>query len=511
MSCSDFSSIARTIYEHRNLKISYANTQRSLIKTLYAAYVRLAEQSAMPLFIETEGDAINACDIIYEWYSDHYYDKKKPQNRGISKNITFKNTYRSPLSTISVYRKVDGVQKRETKDLYGTYYFNEPYEKRQFEKYLVKPEMPKRNEDFLAFILHTAVAFFLKPEELNIVLKEYGFQQLHVRNIHHLAIYVTLSRYWKPVGSPDLLDTAKDNPFDYVRSLYDQARIVINEATPEVKLRVFPNDQTNWIREQLLKADALRHDNYLAVIKENAGSFTMRHKTILDDHHKFASLFRFIFDKPYLGVANISDFSFYAFTNNFCCTHSEKKFREKIFDQIDKFGKHPTRELMICFWLYALCFAYTDGVGIEANVFDNIVKRLGQYNIEWADKINYYYDDGYLDVISYINNGKVEKKAYFKGADIVELIDAKLRNHYKWGTLDSRNPFDFYIDQLKYLEFGINSEGNPFNIRYKGETIRFRQPFPPTVPCTIAVIFELFMQLKVYDEYPLACNIYEQI
>ena len=137
----------------------------------------------------------------------------------------------------------------------------------------------------------------------------------------------------------------------------------------------------------------------------------MRHKTILDDHHQFASLFRYILDKPYLGLANISDYSFYAFTNNFCCTHSKKKFREKVFDQIDKYGKHPTRELIICFWLYALCFAYSDGVEIEANVFDNIVQKLSQFNSEWADEIKQYYNDGSLDVISFINNKKVEKKA----------------------------------------------------------------------------------------------------
>ena len=194
MSSCNFSFIAKTIYEQRrNMRISYAKSQRSLIKTLYTAYVRLVEQATTSFLIETEGDAMNACDEIYEWYSGRYVDKKKTQIRGISKNITYKNTYEGPLSRISVYRKSDGVQKRETKDLYGTYYFNEPYEKRQFEKYLVKPETPRRNEDFLAFILHTAVAFLLKPTELDVVLKEYGFQPLHVRNIHHLAIYITLS------------------------------------------------------------------------------------------------------------------------------------------------------------------------------------------------------------------------------------------------------------------------------------------------------------------------------
>ena len=514
MSCGDFSSIAKTIYEHRNLKISYANTQRSLIKMLYAAYIRLVDQSAMPLHIETEGDAMNVCDIIYEWYSDHYYDKKKPQNRGISKNITFKNTYESPLSTISVYHKVDGVQVRKTKDLYGTYYFHEPYEKRQFEKYLVKPEMPKRNEDFLAFILHTAVAFFLKPAELDAVLKEYGFQQLHVRNIHHLAIYMTLSRYWQRPDSNDFLDKEKDNPFDHVKLLYDQARIIVNEVDPVNNQRVFQTDQTNWIRKQLISLGVLRHDNFLDIIKDNVGSFTMRHKTILDDHHRFAALFRYLYSQPSNGSESREEereYSFYSFTKYFCCEHSEKKFREKIFDQIEKYGKHPTRELLICFWLYALCFAYVDGVYIEDSTYKGIVRKLSHFSKQWAEEIESYFKHNYLNVLGFLYGKPLRKKTYFKGEDIVDVIRDKLSTHYEWGTLDARNGFDYYIDQLKYLEFGIDINGHPYDIRYCGRPVRFSISCPDTVPGAVVVIFEFFKQLKLYEEYPLECNLYEQI
>lgn len=515
MSCCDFSFIAKTIYEQRrNTRISYARSQRSLIKILYAAYVRLVEQSATSMLIETEGDAMNACDEIYEWYSERYWDKKKTQNRGISKNVTYKNTYESPLSRISVYRKADGVQMRETKNLYGTYYFNEPYEKRQFEKYLVKPESPQRNEDFLAFILHTAVAFLLKPTELDAVLKEYGFQQLHVRNIHHLAIYITLSRYWQSPNSVDLLDIAKDNPFDHVKLLYDQARIAINEADPEEKRRVFQTDQTNWIREQLISAGVLRYDNYLDVIKDNVGSFTMRHKTILDDHHRFASIFRYLYSQPgddYESSEKERDYSFYAFTNNFCCKHSEKKFREKIFDQIDKYGKHPTRELMICSWLYALCFAYVDGVYIEDSAYKGIARKLSQFDKSWAEGIERHFKHNYLDIVGFLYGKTLRKKTYFRGEDVVDVIREKLSNHYEWGTLDTRNGFDYYIDQLKYLEFGIDINGYPSDMKYNGQPVHFSTPCPDAVPSTIVVLFEFFKQLKLYEGYPLECNIYEQI
>lgn len=511
MLCCDMAWAAGTVYRQRTGgRIRYGQTRRTLIKALYASLLRLktGNPGMTAPEIATEGDAMNLCDELYEWYAARYVPgDRETQNRGISKNVSFKNTYNGPLSQISVYRMEGGKQVRSTKNLYGTYYFHEPYEKRQFEKYLVRAKAPARNEDFLAFILHMAVAFLLETGELDAILKEYGFQPLHVRNIHHLAIYTTLSEYRKGPNPREA-----ENPFDQVKRLYDQARDVLNGESGERK--VFGQDHTQWIRERLFLEGELKKSSYLSIIQNNTGSFTMRHRTILDDHHKFASVFRFLLTDSGEGDPRKSsgrDYSFYAFTDSFCCAHSEKKFREKLFDQIDKYGKHPTRELMICFWLYTLCFAYTDGVYVGDNALAGMVRKLGQYDRSWAAQIPQFCDCSYLNVSGFLSGRRMPKKTVFRGADLVDFIRAKLRDHYHWGTLDSRNDFDYYIEQLKDLDFQLDFNDRPADIRFRGLRVAFDGPFPDEVPGALVVVFEFFRQLKAYTEYPLECSMYEQI
>lgn len=497
MNSTGFDLVAKNIQSQRlRLVADYSSSQRSLIEALYKACLRLQGEMVNYVKVTTYGESADICDKIYKWYKDHYVNKTgKTKNSGISKNITPKNIENA------------------------SYHFDVPYEKRQFEKYLVKEVMPSRNEDFLAFILHVAVAFFFKTTELEEILQKYGFQRLNVRNIHHLAIYATLSKFWNEYDkTKQLPDSRRDNPFASVRLLYEQARDILNaakieaEVTHEEKKR-FAEDSTQWIRDELIASKKLSHQNLLNYVKEYAGSFTMQHKTILNDHHKFASLFRYLFDKPArndtVGVSE-SDFSFYAFTNQFCCAHTEKKFREKLFNQIDKNNKHPTRELMICFWLYACCFAYVDGVYVDKNIFDQMTRRLKQYNATWEDEIKKFYSHNILNVNGFLN-GNTKRKLYFNGADVVDRINSKLREHYKWGMLDCRSAFDYYISQLENLEFAIDIQGKPFDVKYDGKLVKTSLSYPDALPCTLAVVFEFFEQLKVYEEYPLACKMYDQI
>lgn len=512
MNSCNMASIAKMIYDKKaNQNTPYSQSQRNLIIRIYNAYLYLTATESASVQIVTEGDAWDACDELYKWYSKRYIGKGKEEedNRGISKNVSFKDVSE------------------------GTYHFDKTYEKRQFEKYfgLVKGKNPARNEDFLAFILHVAVAFYLKPADLDITLKDYGFQQLHVRNIHHLAIYATLSQLeLKPKS-----EALTINPFRQVRLYYEIARAILNNTDPMGAVELFEGDaeywsellkkktgewifyedQTKWIRENYLGKE-LNPEKFVGLIKQNKASFTMRHKTILDDHHRFASLYRYLFDKPInLGkkIGDESDYSFYKFTDSFCCKHSQKKFREKIFDHIDKNGKHPTRELMICFWLYAFCFAYSDGVYLGDNLYNSIYKRLGQIDSNLAGEFEECVNQSHnhLNLLKFVYGEKIERKTDFSGADIVDFIRKKLRDDYQWGTLDSRNKFDYYILQLQHLEFRIGYSGRPFDIRYNGIPVQFTVYYPDVIPGALVVVFELFEHLKFFDEFPLKCNIYEQM
>lgn len=487
----DFASVAKTIYgvygkETTGKKVPCEERSYILIHKIYNAYLHMNGKRET-LRILTEGDRMNACDEIYDWYAKKYVKKGRNEenNQGISKNITFKSV------------------------LYGTYHFNKPYKKNQFVKYLVKDKLPARNEDFLAFILHTAVAFLLEPAELDAILRAYGFHQLHGRNIHHLAIYAVLSQSERKPKTVAL----KINPFEQVKTLYNNARDILSKDEPEGPVELFKEDYTKWSRKALF-TEELRDEGFFKIIREHRVSLTMRRKTILDDHHKFAAVFQHIFDRPnqvYTKSMDETEYSFYAFTNSFCCGHSKKSFRNKLFDQIDKYGKHPTRELMICYWLYALCFAYSDGAYLERRSYNAIVRKLKQYDAGWEQYIKECCKDSQLDVIKFVDGEPFSPKARFIGADIIDFIRSKISDHYEWGTLDNRNPFDWCIGQLAGLEFWIDDDGRPYNITYKGRNVHFSTRFPVTVPAPLAVIFAFLNHLKALNEYPLACSMYEQI
>ena len=146
-----------------------------------------------------------------------------------------------------------------------------------------------------------------------------------------------------------------------------------------------------------------------------------------------------------------------------------------------------------------------------ASTYKGIVRKLSHFSKQWAEEIESYFKHNYLNVLGFLYGKPLRKKTYFKGEDIVDVIRDKLSTHYEWGTLDARNGFDYYIDQLKYLEFGIDINGHPYDIRYCGQPVRFSISCPDTVPGAVVVIFEFFKQLKLYEEYPLECNLYEQI
>ena len=113
---------------------------------------------------------------------------------------------------------------------------------RQFKKYLMAPYPMAGNQDLLAFVLHTAVAFLVPLEELDQVLQRLGFHPLHVKNLHHLSIACVL-----------LSEAPGGNPFARVRALYTLAQQLMedpNASAPEEGYR-YTDAETKMIRADL--------------------------------------------------------------------------------------------------------------------------------------------------------------------------------------------------------------------------------------------------------------------
>lgn len=539
MSAVTFKMIAKSISATKP-KDSYGTyDEHPILLALCDAYLRCNPSEDILLDIESEEEAIQVCGKLYGWYKNRYSrnaengnEEKKPpkSNRGITKNVNHKNTFDDTASYSVRHIQEDGKKKLVKESQYKTYYFNEPYRKEQFERYLVNLEIPPRDEDYLGFILHVSVAFFLKPDELDILLKQCGFQQLHVRNIHHLAIYATLVDSWERGDYRDI----SYNPFAKVKELYEQAREILNDSEESAADHLGGiKDETRWIREYLFKNGNLTTENFSNIVRGYKKSFTMTHHQILEDHHKFASLFSVIYD-PSSNLADSSwssaaeEFSLYRFTNRFCNSHSSRRdFEKKLFDHINIEKKQPTRELMILFWIYAYCFtAITDVSITNEKTFNKIKRKLTKYNSQWSRTIADYYDNanglaygGQFDVAGFIYSGEnfgITRTGCFDGSKLIAAINEILTSRYEWARLNAKRPFDYCImnilKDLKIVAFDPNPESTTTGkIYYKGQVVENTCKRIESVPYPLCVISAILEELSSIEKYPLACKLYVQL
>ena len=496
----DFKETVHSWYMDNPVRMSGKNSESSLFKMLYNAYCRIVNNKKN--FDSTVQDGLYAedCSEMFVWYRDRY------TRLGLEKGSRGQKRY------------VTGGKEG--------YSFHLLYcDDRQFKSYLLTDTPQSGNQDLFCFILHTAVAFLVPPKELDSVLQVLGFHPLHVRNIHHLAVYTVLTAAQKyGANVPESY-----NPFEEVKALYFNAcDIIASGETMSADTFSFDDYLTKQIREKLFLKNGLTHKNFDAIVRNNVPALNMRHSMILNDFHKLAAVYTTILE-DYPEEAEM--YSFYQFVNQFCISVSPKKFREYMSSMIDNNQKHPTRQILILLWFYDYCFSFIDGIPLSDDTFEKIQKKLAVYNRSWADDAKAYYNNLIFDAHGFINN---VKKRYgsnqFCGSDFLAVLNKKLMVRYGWGYLNKRLPFDHYYLSLSSMYI---MEDDRF-----GDSARLKISFPLQefadtceeeliTPYPLRVAIHILGQLKdvIKEEtrklsekkakeispFPLDCRIYEQI
>lgn len=467
------------------------------------------------------------CEKVYEeayrklthWYKNKY-PALEAENSGIDRKVTLENIEE------------------------GTYSFDEPLTSAPFRNYLIKGTL-FRNSDARSFILHTAVAFLLSPEQLDHLLVAFGFHPLHVRHIHDMAIYTVLqdaAQNWTPE------ERRWRNPFQAVREVYEAARLLlIQDQAAELRelsedeRTAFQSNSTRVVQQYILKQE-LSRENLLAYVGRHTEFYNLRHRRLLTEHKRLVNLFSELYvrgawdgDEP--------EYSFYEFLTAYCKEFEYKRFNEQIYGYVAKCGRHPTREFMIVLWIYAYSFLFCPEVAVlrdyrEIIPFEKMNKSLKMP--EESPFADYYNNDSMLlSVLEYLSDALYDRRretnslgkdydgwrdsVSFSGIELVAFINGKLRS-YSWHPLDSKNAFDRTVLSLGPLRITVNRDMNCEiqDAFYGNERIEgARNMNVDNVPGPLVIIFKLLQEIKAIGNQfitdsdkvrmPLSCNMYELI
>lgn len=476
---------------------TFAHRENKLFQMLYEAYCRRSGDQIRWAQLSTYADYEDACTRLYGWYRQ-----------------TYELGFQMPAGKKG--------QKRAAGPSGQDYSFHLRYsDSRSFELYLLKGLHLSGSQTLLSFVLHTAVAFLVPPDQLDAVLQYLGFHPLHVKNIHHLAIYYVLLT--AEPGSPV-------NPFDMVRELYLRAHELLSKS-PEAPQDgyLYADQLTRAIREELFLRKAIGRENFEKLVLLNRDSLNMRHSMILRDFHRLTAIFFHVFDDPHFcpedplqADAGEDNYSFYAFVGRYCREYlTRKKYRDWLCGMIDREGKHPTRDVMILLWLYAYCFAFLPGIFMEPVTVNRIKKKLQKADPDQAASIGSFYQNDTLDIYGLIMGAKKRSvPGQFRGADFVTYINEKLLS-YGWGPLNEKLAFDHYIMQLDKLVMRMDpsqDHGRCRSIRYGDGELTGIPTMADNVPCPLAAITWILHHLKAVHlsdpnsaPCPLECSLYEQV
>lgn len=500
----DFKDTALQWYKSNPVCLSGKNSESKLFEMLYNAYCRMVNNGRDFQDTVQECTYTEDCSEMFTWYKDTY-------------------------TKLGLKKGTQG-QKRFVTGNEEEYTFNLLYsDDRQFQAYLLTDTPQSGSQDLLCFILHSAVAFLVSPKELDEVLQKLGFHPLHVRNVHHLAIYTVLTAsqddaYRIPEGY---------NPFDEVRALYFRACDILESGEHwSSDTFSFSDYLTKEIRQILFLNKELSYGNFDAIVRNNVSGLNRRHSLILDDFHKLSAVYTTIFeDYPEENQRH----SFYQFVNRFCKPISPKKFRENMGSMIDNNQKHPTRQILILLWLFDYCFSFIDGIELSDDTFEKIQKKLRKYNSNWAADAKKHRTKLLFDAYGFIHSndgrkGPRQGSCQFGGSDFFADLNNKLMLRYGWGRLNPRLPFDHYILSLCSVNIGADE-------RFAGSSVlKIELPLQSyTDTCTgkyiapypLLVVMDVLEQVKAVIEeesgklskqkakdispFPLDCRIYEQI
>ena len=504
MGTQSITDLAQSWYRSSHADCSTDASGNRLFAMLYNTHCRRNGISGTFGTLSGDADHYKACMELYSWYAHRY-------------------------GTVLKMDKGSQGQKRLVGFRSGEYTFNLLYsDDRQFKNYLLTGLPQSGSQDLLAFVLHTAVAFLVPLEELDAVLQRLGFHPLHVKNIHHLAIaYVLLM-----AENNQIDDTF--NPFAEVERLYSLAHEILETpVSTEETAYSFANQQTSVIREMLLQNKQLYSQNFEVLISHNRAELNMRHSMILADFHKLSAVFTHIFDTSedelFLDEDFESAYSFYRFVTRFCRENlSRKKYREELTSMIDRKQKHPTRNVLILLWLYAYCFSFLPGVLISPVTFRRITKQLRKTHPDWADDAKNYYRDDLFDVYGFIV-GQPNRfvPQIFRGSDFISYLNEKLLLRYGWGALNSKLPFDSYIQKLEPLVLQIApsfTANRCSSAEYDRNRLEGLARDVDNVPYPLVAVTQIFSCLAdlhaakaAQSKYaklspcPLKCGLYEQL
>lgn len=551
------SEIASLIHKSRNMNKECIPHENRLLDYLYSSYCRLEKKN-----FDVYKLAVNELDgngfYIYQQFSKELYQWYKTR---------YHNRFHMMMGRSGGNRTVDDQQGSNKKTGYR---FDELYEEHTFLSYLTG-EHRIESTNARDFILHASVAFLLQPAQVDELLSFYGLPVLHVRNIHHLAIYTVLSDL-------NCSEDTTENPFDSIRNLYEQACQIAFAATNRPsgseddlltdQQMILEQNSTRYIQGYLFGKHVLTKENMLLFIARYANVFDRRHQRLLAEHRKCAALFSNLYDTRKKGDWDEEPkYNLYHFLTELCLQPKErsegkkehnqdkskdkeeqnqdkkeqrKHYREYLLDWIIKKNRHPTRESMIIFWIYAYSFYFMPEIAVPASFAElDPLKKYAEYVSSNEDyQLQYKPFRDYVDVIGkgkttvgrlyalrYLSDstdkasplpesyGTERAAVNFYGAAMISFLNSKLRE-YSWFQLDGKKVFDNVILHLQDLEIHLNSVDSIDQVTYHGNRIVWSNRMnTDNVPIPLVLITEILLSLKKEMDggFPLACSLYEYV
>lgn len=415
---------------------------------------------------------------VYAWYFDTYQRAGlQPGGRGSKKNV-------NQFTTVESYR------------------FDTLYSESVFDGCMLDGKRPGAE-----CILHFAVALHLTPEECDALLRDYGYLPLHVKNIHHLAIYAVLRENRRSDHKNYLC-------FALLRQMFEDAGRLVSdgqdvESVEADEANAFRDNDTNMIRSHLFGQDRLNADNYLAYISKHRDVFNYLHSAIRKEYFRLIDVFQTLYDadgKLQCWDGGEGDYSLFQFLRMFCGDYDRKHFNENLRTIIEENGRHPTRGIMIVLWLYEYCFLEAEPVYIT---------EAYQKSIE-QEKVSICVDGDTLDVGRYLTNAEHETRDHWDFSDLKAHINEKLQD-FGWQPLSQNSVFDSVIHILS--RFAAETVNDHINLFYTGPETKVESDVKAglrdvvvNVPAPLSAVFDILSKMQdAVGGYVLETAIYEQL
>lgn len=555
--------VAGVLKEYNRIDARKNLDDNLLLETIYDSFCTITqnEDTFKKRIASPDKDKYTICSEIaselFAWYKIKY--GADPNNKGGKgsqgqRTVSISNTY-----------KYKSTQKDGDNSQFGKYGFSQYYSEYQFHIKFASLLYSESGQPYMDFILHCCVAFFVSPKKIDELLLHYGFSKLHVRNVHHMAIYTVLNS----AQSMNAAEICKLNPFIEIEKLYIEARKLLNDGTKNYGISdddfLIKETKTNMIHD-ILMSNCISKESMLHYVSANKSLFSMRHSLILRDCWKYSRLYTHLYCKSGRDTIDrivINDeewdkewsngeeqYSLYNFYCKYCLQPSAggkkeylskpsyKNFKAALTNLIDSKWKHPSREFMIIIWLYNYCFASMNDMIVKGYTISRLSKSFTKpiddgierdySGLSAKVKENYNKSTKRFSVSSFIFNKTSGRD--FDGHDVIDNINKHL-DEYGWGQLDGRRKFDFYILSISHIKIRDNIDHDKRMIVWqKGKDSRYEEELgsvdnKKNVPEALVVITEYFDEIQkemkkkkelaksenTNDCYPLGCSVYEQI